>query len=346
MSLGAWVERVNSALEHAHSLFRNPLDSGAASASGAATRLANGGALVTIGRERVSELSGEFPTGYGRFANGAGSAIDDLAGADDTLGGRLSEAAGSERSGWAASGSVVDAAARDSALLGPWSNTPAGEKALIAALRSRVAQQERVIAAYRLRDARLAARLRSLTYHRGGSGVLGGGSILGGKGLAGGGLGTGSPGGGLAKVVDVARRWVGARDLPEGPGADAAEAALSRRGSPYAWGAKGPSAFDCSGLTQWSWARAGVQLGGDTYSQINEGIPVPAGEVRAGDLIFPTSSFGEGGRPGPAHVQLAISPTEVIHAPQSGDVVRIAPMPPSFVARRPTPGAVAQTPAG
>ena len=339
MSLGALVERVNSALEHAHSLFRNPLDSGEAAASSAATRFATGAALVTAGRERMSGLSGEFPTSYGRFANGAGSALDGLGGADDTLGGRLSEAAGSERSGWAASGSVVDAAAHDSALLGPWSNTPAGETALIAGLRSRVAQQERVIAAYRLRDARMAALLRSLTYQRG-SGVLGGGSILGGGGLVGGGLGMHSRGGGPANVVDVGRRWVGAQDLPEGPGAVAAEAALSRRGSPYAWGAKGPSAFDCSGLTQWSWARAGVQLGGDTYSQINEGVPVPPGEVRAGDLIFPMSSFGEGGRPGPAHVQLAISPTEVIHAPQSGDVVRIAPMPSSFVARRPTPVAV------
>ena len=50
--------------------------------------------------------------------------------------------------------------------------------------------------------------------------------------------------------------------------------------------------------------KAGVQLGGDTHSQINEGIPVSPGEVRAGDLIFTKSSFGEGGRPGPGHVQL------------------------------------------
>ena len=93
------------------------------------------------------------------------------------------------------------------------------------------------------------------------------------------------------------------------------------------WGAKGPNRFDCSGLTQWAWRQAGVQLGGDTYAQINEGVPVPPGQVRAGDLIFPDAG----------HVQLAISPTEVIHAPQSGDVVRVAPMPSSYVARRPVP---------
>ncbi|MBV8930391.1 MAG: C40 family peptidase [Mycobacteriaceae bacterium] len=138
-------------------------------------------------------------------------------------------------------------------------------------------------------------------------------------------------------VTSVARR-ADDLDAPSGPGGFAAQAALSRRGSPYVWGAKGPTSFDCSGLTQWSWAQAGVRLGGDTYSQINEGTPVAPDDVRPGDLIFPTSAFGEDGQSGPGHVQLAISPTEVVHAPQSGDVVRVAPMPSSFVARRPAPG--------
>jgi cell wall-associated NlpC family hydrolase len=75
-------------------------------------------------------------------------------------------------------------------------------------------------------------------------------------------------------------------------------------------------------------------LGVDTYQQIHDGIAVPPGQVRAGDLIFPNYSFDAAG---PGHVQLAISPTQVIHAPQPGDVVRIAPMPSSYVARRPVP---------
>jgi cell wall-associated NlpC family hydrolase len=79
-----------------------------------------------------------------------------------------------------------------------------------------------------------------------------------------------------------------------------------------------------------------VWLGRDTYAHINEGVPVPAGEVRAGDLIFP-SSFGEDGRPGPGHVQLAISPTQVVEAPHTGAVVRAASMPADYVARRPVP---------
>jgi cell wall-associated NlpC family hydrolase len=123
-----------------------------------------------------------------------------------------------------------------------------------------------------------------------------------------------------------------AASVPAGPGGTAVAAALSKRGTPYVWGAKGPSNFDCSGLTAWAWRQAGVQLGPDTYTQVNQGIPVPPGEVRAGDLIFPKAEFD--GR-GPGHVQLAISATEVVHAPQTGDVVRIAPMPASYVARRP-----------
>jgi cell wall-associated NlpC family hydrolase len=113
---------------------------------------------------------------------------------------------------------------------------------------------------------------------------------------------------------------------------DAARAALGKLGCPYVWGAKGPTRFDCSGLTQWAWRQAGVTLGADTYAQIRDGVAVPEGQVRAGDLIFPLDSFG---RAGPGHVQLAISDHQVVHAPQPGDVVRLAAMPTRYIARRP-----------
>jgi cell wall-associated NlpC family hydrolase len=77
-----------------------------------------------------------------------------------------------------------------------------------------------------------------------------------------------------------------------------------------------------------------VRLGGDTYTQVGQGVPIAPGQVRAGDLIFPKGSWDDRG---PGHVQLAISATEVVHAPQTGDVVRIAPMPSAYVARRPLP---------
>jgi len=353
VSVGALVEQVGQVLGRAHALFGDPPESGGASATAAGTRLGGAGDLVRAGQGRIAGLSGDFATNYGMFAGGAGPALDGLAGADDQLGGQLGEAAGSDRTGRSTSGSVVNGAAADNAGLAPWSNTPAGEQALITSLRARVAQQQKVVQAYKLRDARMAALLRSLGYARRGGGSPAGGGF--GMPSGGGGFGGTSPAGmggsplslpamsalsGLGarnpRTILTSRRGI-SRDVPAGPGGAAVEAALSRRGSPYVWGAKGPSSFDCSGLTQWSWGKAGVQLGGDTYSQINEGIPVPPGEVRAGDLIFPKSSFGEGGLPGPGHVQLAISATEVIHAPQTGDVVRVAPMPSAYVARRPVP---------
>lgn len=350
MAVGALVERVGAVLGRAHALFGDPPESGGVAAASAGSRVAGAGDLVGAAQARIAALSGDFATGYGLFARGAGPALDRLAGTDGGLGGQLDEAAGSDLSGRSASGAVIDGAAADTAGLGPVSNTPAGERALIAVLRSRLAEQRRLVAAYRLRNARMAALLRSLAYPRGGGiprsgfGMPSGGGGFDGAISRGGGLPLSLPSmPGLGARCHTPRtaligRRVGRGDVPDGPGAFAAEAALSRRGSPYAWGAKGPSSFDCSGLTQWSWAKAGVRLGADTYSQLSEGVPVLPGEVRAGDLIFPTSSFGEGGRPGPGHVQLAISPTEVVHAPQSGDVVRVAPMPTSFVARRPVPG--------
>lgn len=282
--------------------------------------------------------SSELAVAYGDFASGAGPALDRLAGVDDRLGSGLREAGDADRSGRGDSGAVVDGAAADVGRLGPVSNTPAGERALIAALRFRVAQQRRVVAAYQLRDARLAALLRTLMYARGGA-VGGGGFQIP---YSAGGLRPAvpviAPFGGATEPIQrsvLVRRAAPAREAPAGPGAVAAEAALSKLGCPYVYGATGPSTFDCSGLTRWSWARAGVSLGRDTYAQIAEGVPVASGDVRAGDLIFPTSAFGEDGRPGPGHVQLAISPTHVVEAPHTGAVVRVEPMPAAFVARRP-----------
>ena len=346
MSADALVQRVGEVLGRAHALFGDPVDSGAAAAAGAGLRLSRARDSVRAGQGRFAGLSGEFASGYAAFACGYGPPLDAMAGADDRMAAGLDRSAASLRSGRSASASIINGAAADTAGLGPLSNTPAGEKALIAALRSRVAQQQKLLAAYRMRDARMAALLRSLAYVRGrGVGELG--TRAGGAGLGGRGRRGWAPlsvpavprlgGAQRAHPVALMSRRHRHPDPVGAPGVTAAEAALSRRGSPYVWGAKGPSAFDCSGLTQWSWARAGVQLGGDTYTQITQGVPVAPGDVRAGDLIFPTSSFGEDGRSGPGHVQLAISSTQVVHAPQSGDVVRVAPMPSSFLARRPVP---------
>lgn len=353
VSVGAVVQYVEDVLGRAHGLFAgaphpgDPVDAGLLGSAAATTRTA---------RRRALPLSGSLAARYGEFAADAGAAVDGLAGADGQLSQQLRDAAAAQGAGRHASGTVVRAAASDTALMSPLTGTPAGQRALVTALRDRVSQQQRVVAAYRIRDARMAALLGALSYPRAGGtsagapfGATGMGAPAGGFGTGGfGSAATGRPcgataGGRTGRPVVAAAAWdrAGGGAVDAGPGGRAASAALGKRGRPYVWGAKGPNVFDCSGLTQWAWRQAGVQLGGDTYTQVRQGVPVSPDDVRAGDLIFPRSSFGEGGQAGPGHVMLAISATEVVHAPHSGDVVRVAPMPSRFLARRPVPASVA-----
>lgn len=122
---------------------------------------------------------------------------------------------------------------------------------------------------------------------------------------------------------------LGARGLrlppPSSRAGIAVQAALSRLGRPYVWGATGPDQFDCSGLTQWSYARAGIHLDRTTYQQIYDGVPVPRSQVRPGDLVFPTAG----------HVQLAIGNNLVVEAPEPGATVRISPLGSGVQIRRP-----------
>jgi hypothetical protein len=345
VSVGALVRDVAEVLGRAHALFGGPSSAGAAWDAGRGLPAA--GERLRSTRRGMTLLSGALPAHYSRFADDTAQALDATAGTDIRLGGWVRDAGRTDGSGWASSGAVVNSTASDTAALAPVSDTPAGQRALIAALRARLTQQQ-VVNAYKARDARLAAMVRSLVYSRRtgpcgislpampfGVGGPGGGSpvsaLSGLSGLAGLGGGNGS----RNPRATLVNWWGGPGAGTPEPGQGAARAALSKLGCPYVWGAKGPSRFDCSGLTQWAWRQAGVQLGNDTYAQLSQGIAVPPGQVRAGDLIFPLDAFGEGGRSGPGHVQLAISDHQVVHAPTPGDVVRIAPMPARYIARRP-----------
>lgn len=112
--------------------------------------------------------------------------------------------------------------------------------------------------------------------------------------------------------------------LPRGRAATAVRAALSRLGRPYVWGATGPNQFDCSGLTQWAYAQAGLHLDRTTYQQIHAGIPVARADIRPGDLVFPSTG----------HVQLAIGNNLVVEAPHAGAAVRISPLSSQVAIRR------------
>ncbi|MEU2546472.1 NlpC/P60 family protein [Streptomyces roseolus] len=106
------------------------------------------------------------------------------------------------------------------------------------------------------------------------------------------------------------------------PAVGRASAALSfaraQLGKPYVWGATGPSAYDCSGLTQAAWRAAGVSLPRTTYTQINAGRRVSRSELAPGDLVFFYSGI--------SHVGLYIGGGQMIHAPRPGAPVRIAPI--------------------
>ncbi len=118
----------------------------------------------------------------------------------------------------------------------------------------------------------------------------------------------------------------------------AIDAAMSQRGLPYSWGgggSGGPSygippdtgiyGFDCSGLTEYAYARAGIAIGGTSRDQWwrNRGKTVARADLRPGDLVF----WGSGSSyTSIYHVALYIGDGKVVHAPQSGDVVKVAPM--------------------
>ncbi|MER7204207.1 C40 family peptidase [Streptomyces sp. NPDC000188] len=84
------------------------------------------------------------------------------------------------------------------------------------------------------------------------------------------------------------------------------------------WGATGPNAFDCSGLTQAAYRSAGISLPRTTYSQINAGPRIPRSQLQPGDLVFFYSGI--------SHVGLYIGNGKMIHAPNPSAPVRIAPI--------------------
>ncbi|MGW3361716.1 NlpC/P60 family protein [Streptosporangium canum] len=104
----------------------------------------------------------------------------------------------------------------------------------------------------------------------------------------------------------------------------AADWALTQLDKPYLWAATGPGSYDCSGLTMQAWARAGVRLDHWTGTQWTSGRHVQVSQVRRGDLLF----FGRITRdPGDiSHVGIYIGRGLMVHAPQTGDVVRVAPI--------------------
>jgi cell wall-associated NlpC family hydrolase len=95
--------------------------------------------------------------------------------------------------------------------------------------------------------------------------------------------------------------------------------AEAQLGKPYRWGAAGPDAFDCSGLTMRAWQAGGVALPRVTYDQARTGTRIHRAALQPGDLVF-TNGFG--------HVALYLGGATVIQAPHTGAEVSTAPLPP------------------
>jgi cell wall-associated NlpC family hydrolase len=93
-------------------------------------------------------------------------------------------------------------------------------------------------------------------------------------------------------------------------------AARSQLGVPYVWGGTSPDGFDCSGLTQWAFEHAGIELPRTSRAQATEGQEVSADSMQPGDLIFFNSPV--------SHVGIYIGGGKMIEAPQSGSDVKIS----------------------
>jgi peptidoglycan DL-endopeptidase CwlO len=86
-------------------------------------------------------------------------------------------------------------------------------------------------------------------------------------------------------------------------------------GVPYRWGGSSPSGFDCSGLVMYVFAQVGVSLPHSSYAQYGMGSPVSRDQLQPGDLVF----FD-----GLGHVGIYVGGGSFIHAPHTGDVVKIS----------------------
>ncbi len=95
-------------------------------------------------------------------------------------------------------------------------------------------------------------------------------------------------------------------------------------GVKYVWGGTTPNGFDCSGFTQYVFRHFGYNIGRTTYNQINAGRAVSRANMQPGDLVFTHAG----------HVGIYIGNNQFIHAPHTGDVVKVSSVYAFYAARR------------
>lgn len=123
---------------------------------------------------------------------------------------------------------------------------------------------------------------------------------------------------GLAPVAQAAPVEFAAPAPQISTGQRIVDAAGTRVGSAYVWGATGPNSFDCSGLTSWAYKEAGISIPRTSQAQIGGGTQVAKSDLQPGDIVAFYS--------GASHVGIYAGNGQVVHAPYSGTSVTYAPL--------------------
>jgi cell wall-associated NlpC family hydrolase len=116
---------------------------------------------------------------------------------------------------------------------------------------------------------------------------------------------------------------------PVGLGPRVVALAQGQLGTPYRWGGSAPGAFDCSGLVYWAFKTLGVTLPRVAEDQALVGYPVPQPDLQPGDVVFFADNSGY-----VHHEGVYIGAGQMIHAPQTGDVVRVERIDSGYYARQ------------
>ncbi|SBS78316.1 NLP/P60 protein [uncultured Mycobacterium sp.] len=284
-------------------------------------------------------------TGAGNAGDGYKRTWGTVTGLDAQTNGTSAAGAAEGQNGRAGATGVRQSAASAAAAIAPAAGSPAGVKTLVTNMDDRLAAMQRQLDTTKAQNQLLATRMRQMAMayrqagqasqagvFRGMGGGMGGGGGMPLMGMSGGGF----PGMGMFSKLPGMLNGQNSRNATDqlteglfgkdGNGSDRANRAVafakSKLGAPYVWGATGPNAFDCSGLVQWAYGKAGVGLPRTTYDLVNSGTPVSRANIRAGDLILCNWQSGR-----PEHVVMAVSPDMVIEAPNRHERVKLSSIP-------------------